>query len=153
MPWAFYGADPVFRAPRRSARHIADSADALRTAALAGLGIVNLPHVLVAEDMEAGNLTAVLGDFAPGPIPVHYSSSGPPTPLGARAPAHRPDQRAAGAMNSDVPVRRAVASRLSPEVQIAQRKCSERHWGAPGQSQDRVGRSVLGISADNLIEM
>lgn len=71
MPWVFNGADSVYQAARSRARLVADSADALRTAALAGLGIANLPHMLVAQDVAAGNLTVVLGDFTPGPIPVH----------------------------------------------------------------------------------
>jgi DNA-binding transcriptional LysR family regulator len=71
MPWAVNCADSVFRPTRSRARLVADSADALRMAALAGLGIANLPHALVAPDLAAGNLMQVLSDFAAGPIPVH----------------------------------------------------------------------------------
>lgn len=71
MLWPFDGPDSVLRPTRTRARLVADSAEALRAAALAGLGIANLPRLLVAQDLDAGDLMQVLSDFAPGPIPVH----------------------------------------------------------------------------------
>lgn len=71
MPWAFDGPASAVRPARTRARLVTDSADALRAAALAGLGIANLPHMLVAQDMEAGKLVEVLGDFVSDPIAVH----------------------------------------------------------------------------------
>ena len=41
----------------------ADNGDALRHAALAGLGLVYLPSFLVSDDVRAGRLTAILSDM------------------------------------------------------------------------------------------
>ncbi|MET1414078.1 LysR family transcriptional regulator [Roseibium sp. HPY-6] len=47
-----------------------DSAEALREAALAGLGIALLPHLLVEEDLVAGRLEQVLPNLDCGSVPV-----------------------------------------------------------------------------------
>ena len=43
----------------------ANSGDALRIAALQGLGLVNLPSFLVGADLQSGRLAAVLERFVP----------------------------------------------------------------------------------------
>ncbi|QRK05736.1 LysR family transcriptional regulator [Archangium violaceum] len=50
---------------RVSGRLHVNNTHALRQAALAGLGIADLPRYLVEEDLEAGRLEAVLGRFIP----------------------------------------------------------------------------------------
>jgi DNA-binding transcriptional LysR family regulator len=53
-----------------------DNAEAIRVAAVAGLGIAKLPSYIVADDLRAGRLQAVLSEFAelPEPIRVVYPS-------------------------------------------------------------------------------
>jgi DNA-binding transcriptional LysR family regulator len=63
-------------------RLIADDTRFLREAALAGLGIVMLPELLVADDLAAGRLHRVLDDFLTGDLAVHALH-----PHGRRAPA------------------------------------------------------------------
>lgn len=52
-------------------RFISDDVAALRQAALAGVGIVQLPTMVVRQEIEAGNLVHVLPDWEPQPIVVH----------------------------------------------------------------------------------
>jgi DNA-binding transcriptional LysR family regulator len=47
-----------------------DSAEAIRDAALAGLGIACLPDFLIAQDLAAGRLRRVLGEVALGDLEV-----------------------------------------------------------------------------------
>lgn len=48
-----------------------DNGEALREAALAGAGIVYIPRDLVAEDLGAGRMRQVLGDWALPTLPIH----------------------------------------------------------------------------------
>ena len=48
----------------------ATTGDAVRIAALGGLGLVQLPGYMVGEDIAAGRLTTVLDDYAPTPVPL-----------------------------------------------------------------------------------
>jgi len=48
-----------------------DSADALRRAILAGMGIAMLPSILVDDDIEAGRLVRVLPDEVPPARPIN----------------------------------------------------------------------------------
>ena len=48
----------------------ATTGDAVRMAALGGLGLVQLPSYMVREDLAAGRLTAVLAAYAPAPVPL-----------------------------------------------------------------------------------
>jgi transcription elongation GreA/GreB family factor len=52
-------------------RLVSDDTRFLREAALAGLGIVMLPELLVAEDLAAGRLHRVLDDYLTGDLAVH----------------------------------------------------------------------------------
>jgi len=46
-------------------------ADALRTAALSGLGLVLLPTYMVGQDIRKGRLQTVLNDHVPSPLQIH----------------------------------------------------------------------------------
>lgn len=63
-------------------RLLTDDLRFLHTAALAGLGIVLLPELLVTEDLAAGRLHRVLDDFVTSNLAVHALH-----PHGRRAPA------------------------------------------------------------------
>jgi len=52
-------------------RFLSNNGQALRTAALAGFGIIMQPKVLLSEDVKAGRLVEVLKDFWPTPLPMH----------------------------------------------------------------------------------
>lgn len=69
MAWALT-ADQNAR-PKGRVRLVSDSADALRAAAQAGLGIAHLPYILAAEDLSSGALIPVLTGHTPAPLPVH----------------------------------------------------------------------------------
>jgi len=49
----------------------ATTGDAVRMAALAGLGLVQLPSYMVRDDLAAGRLAAVLEAYAPLPVPLY----------------------------------------------------------------------------------
>ncbi len=63
-------------------RLVADDMRFLRESALAGLGIVMVPELLVVDDLAAGRLHRVLDDFLTGDLAVHALH-----PHGRRAPA------------------------------------------------------------------
>jgi DNA-binding transcriptional LysR family regulator len=48
-----------------------NAADALRMAALSGLGLVLLPTYMVGQDIRKGRLQAVLTDYVPSPLEIH----------------------------------------------------------------------------------
>ena len=49
----------------------ANSALTIRTAALEGIGIANMPSVFVQNDLDSGSLIRVLADFAAPPVEIH----------------------------------------------------------------------------------
>ena len=49
----------------------ANSALTIRTAALEGIGIANMPSVFVQPDLDSGTLVRVLADYAPPPVEIH----------------------------------------------------------------------------------
>jgi len=57
--------------PVPQSRLVCNHGPALRTAALAGLGLVLQPLILLSDDIAAGRLIVVLEDTAPPPMPVH----------------------------------------------------------------------------------
>lgn len=61
--WRFVGADGAWVKAQVRSRLRLDSGEALRDAAVAGLGIAFLPDFLVAEDLAAGRLQQVLPDL------------------------------------------------------------------------------------------
>lgn len=68
--WALSDGRETLQWPQ-TARFTANQGDALRRAALRGLGLVLQPEVLLAEDLAAGRLRAVLPDCVPPARPVH----------------------------------------------------------------------------------
>lgn len=75
LPWNFGHAGKTFSLINEGALNL-DNAEAIRVAALAGLGIAKLPSYIVAEDLRTGNLQPVLSEFSepPEPIRVVYPS-------------------------------------------------------------------------------
>jgi len=66
------GGDPETRETVRvDGPLIANNGDALKAAALAGLGIARLPSFLLDDALERGALCEVLPDHRPAPIPIH----------------------------------------------------------------------------------
>jgi DNA-binding transcriptional LysR family regulator len=68
--WRMNGPDGEISIPF-AARLQADSAEGLRRAALAGMGIVMLPEIMVAKDIEAGRLMRLLPGYTPPIRPVN----------------------------------------------------------------------------------
>ncbi len=83
--WSF-GADAAIAAPV-SGRLRANNGDALRAAALAGLGVIYQPTFLVGADIRAGTLIALPLDHAPAPAGQVYAVFRPDRrlPLKSRA--------------------------------------------------------------------
>lgn len=75
LPWNFGYADKKVSLINEGALHL-DNAEAIKVAALAGLGIAKLPSYIVAEDLRNGMLQTVLSEFSepPEPIRVVYPS-------------------------------------------------------------------------------
>lgn len=68
--WRLIGADGDITVPV-SGRIQSDSSQGLRRAALAGMGIVMLPEVLLSDDIEAGRLIRLLPDHEPPTRPLN----------------------------------------------------------------------------------
>ena len=58
-------------APVARPRVVANNGDLIREAAVAGLGLVVLPHFIVADALSRGALVEVLADAVPAPEPIH----------------------------------------------------------------------------------
>jgi len=68
--WRMIGPDTEATVPVRGNLTV-NNGQALRQAALAGLGIIMQPEALVADDLQAGRLRKVLPTFTPPPRPMH----------------------------------------------------------------------------------
>jgi DNA-binding transcriptional LysR family regulator len=68
--WSFKGPDGSVTVPI-TGRFSTDSGEALRAAAIAGLGVILQPSELLAEDIQAGRLTQLLSRYEPSPRPLH----------------------------------------------------------------------------------
>ena len=68
--WRFESTDGVESAPV-SGRFSANNGDALRTAALAGLGLIMQPTFIVGDDLRAGRLERVLTEYSIGALNVY----------------------------------------------------------------------------------
>lgn len=75
LPWNFTVAGKPLSLVNEGALRL-DNAEAIRMAALAGVGIAKLPSYIVAGDLRSGSLQTVLSEFAepPEPIRVVYPS-------------------------------------------------------------------------------
>ena len=68
--WRFLGPGGEYTV-RVSGNFWSNSGDALRTAALAGLGVLPCPSFMVGEDLRAGRLVVVLEDYRQPDLPIH----------------------------------------------------------------------------------
>jgi DNA-binding transcriptional LysR family regulator len=68
--WRLARGDEVARVGA-GARLSVNNSFAVRDAAIAGLGIAQLPLVIAGDSVSAGALTRVLADWQPSPVPVH----------------------------------------------------------------------------------
>ncbi|WP_322032069.1 LysR family transcriptional regulator [Paraburkholderia sp. J76] len=68
--WTLHGPQGAIRVPVSLALTV-NNGEALRMAALSGLGIVMQPEILLRDDLRAGRLVALLREFQPRPIPMH----------------------------------------------------------------------------------
>lgn len=64
-----HGGQNVRYAPPRS--HQIGDGEAMILAAVAGVGLCQMPRCLFRDDLDAGRLTEVLGDYEPDPVDVH----------------------------------------------------------------------------------
>lgn len=69
--WQLDGPDMASANVRHKPRMVTDDLIALRQAALAGVGVVHLPSVVVRADLQQGNLINVLPEWAPKTGLVH----------------------------------------------------------------------------------
>lgn len=69
--WRLEGPDGAQASIRHTPRLITDDMNALRSAALAGVGVVHLPLMVVAEALDAGALVTILPQWAPPPELIH----------------------------------------------------------------------------------
>ena len=69
--WQLHGADGATATVPHSPRLVTDDRLALRVAALHGIGVVQLPTMMVQEDLRAGRLVHVLPQWRPRPAIVH----------------------------------------------------------------------------------
>ncbi|HEX7389359.1 MAG TPA: LysR family transcriptional regulator [Acidiphilium sp.] len=68
--WTLHGPQGAIRVPV-TLTLTANNGEALRMAALSGLGIVMQPEILLRADIRAGCLVPVLAEFLPRPRPMH----------------------------------------------------------------------------------
>lgn len=69
--WNLFGPDDSHAAIHHQPRFITQAMFALRTAAVAGVGVVQLPTMMVREQLDAGQLIHVLRDWAPRREIIH----------------------------------------------------------------------------------
>ena len=69
--WQLRGPDGATAAVPHQPRLVTDDMTALRQAALAGVGIVQLPHMVVDNDLHAGTLVDIIPHWAPAGGVVH----------------------------------------------------------------------------------
>ncbi len=69
--WDLHGPDGAHAAVRHQPRLVSTSMPALREAALAGVGMVQLPRMMVRAQCASGQLIHVLPDWAPRPEVIH----------------------------------------------------------------------------------
>ncbi|CAI8743999.1 LysR family transcriptional regulator [Pseudomonas sp. IT-196MI5] len=69
--WELFGADGSTAMIRHAPRMVTDDLLALRHAAVAGIGIVHLPSVVVRDEIAAGQLVELVPDWAPKSGVIH----------------------------------------------------------------------------------
>lgn len=69
--WKFLGADGKPLSVKVESKIAINNGDALRVAALGGLGLTILPTFIVGRDLQAGTLVSVLSDYLAQPLGLH----------------------------------------------------------------------------------
>jgi DNA-binding transcriptional LysR family regulator len=69
--WKFLGADGKPISVKVESKIAINNGDALRVAALGGLGLTILPSFIVGRDLQAGTLVSVLSDYLAQPLGLH----------------------------------------------------------------------------------
>jgi DNA-binding transcriptional LysR family regulator len=69
--WKFLGADGKPLSVKVESQIAINNGDALRVAALGGLGLTILPTFIVGRDLQAGTLVSVLSDYLAQPLGLH----------------------------------------------------------------------------------
>ena len=69
--WRLHGKDDAEATIRHTPRLVTDDMVALRTAAVAGVGIVQLPRLMIADELQDGRLQVLLPDWAPQNETIH----------------------------------------------------------------------------------
>ena len=69
--WKFLGADRKPLSVKVESKIAINNGDALRVAALGGLGLTILPTFIVGRDLQAGALVSVLSDYLAQPLGLH----------------------------------------------------------------------------------
>lgn len=69
--WELYGPNEAAYSERFTPRFITSDMTALQTAALAGVGVVQLPHLMVKDDLASGRLLHLLPEWAPRREVIH----------------------------------------------------------------------------------
>jgi DNA-binding transcriptional LysR family regulator len=69
--WKFIDRDGKPLSIRVNSQIAINNGDAMRVAALGGLGLTILPTFIIGRDLQAGTLVSVLSDFIPQPLGLH----------------------------------------------------------------------------------
>jgi len=69
--WVLHGPDQARVAVKHKPRFITGDMTALRNAAVAGVGIVQLPRMIVVDELQSKALIEVIPDWAPQPETIH----------------------------------------------------------------------------------
>jgi DNA-binding transcriptional LysR family regulator len=69
--WRFAAPDRQTMTVEVSGRLTCNNGDALRVAAVDGMGVIILPTFIIGEDVKAGRLIRILQDFVPGDLALH----------------------------------------------------------------------------------
>ena len=69
--WHLDGPDGAVAAIHHTPRLVTDDMIALRTAAVAGVGVVQLPMMMIAEEVQQGKLTVLMPEWIPKGGTIH----------------------------------------------------------------------------------
>lgn len=71
--WHLLGPHGARAAQPHEPRFVTSDMVTLRAAAMAGIGVVQLPALMVRDQLRAGQLARILADWAPGPETIHVA--------------------------------------------------------------------------------
>jgi DNA-binding transcriptional LysR family regulator len=69
--WELFGPDASRASVKHQPRFVTGDMIALRDAAMAGVGVVQLPHMMIGNELSSGTLLRLLPDWAPRPDIAH----------------------------------------------------------------------------------